>query len=154
MSLFKVGDIWTAPKGEWIVITTNSYIKKDGKLAMGKGVAKEALNKYPMIDQILGEYINETCKHLGFYGIAIITRYNLIALQTKYYFNEISSIELINKSISKLKRIMPESGKINMVFPGIGYGQLSPEKVYKECLKDLADNYIIWSTSKTILGEF
>jgi len=36
-----------------------------------------------------------------------------------------------------------------MVFPGIGYGQLDTLIVCNECLKDLPDNYIIWTKNNT-----
>jgi len=42
------GDIWEQHKlGRWIVITTNGAIKNDGSCVMGRGVAKQAADKYP-----------------------------------------------------------------------------------------------------------
>ena len=154
MPTFKIGNIWSVHNKEWICITTNSYIKKDGTLAMGRGVAKDALEMYPDLDKILGGFVNKVCGNLGFYGVGVVSRYNLIALQTKYHHANKSSIELISKSINKLGQVFhPDelNTNINIPFPGIGYGQLTPSKVYKSCLKDLPANYIIWSTEPIIL---
>lgn len=147
MPILKTGDIWSVPKEEWICITTNSYIKKNGALAMGKGIAGEALNRFPALDDLLGGFIKKNCGHLGFYGIAIVTKYNLVALQTKYHFKDRSTYELIKKSICKLASFhLP--GIVNIAFPGIGYGGLDPEIVWKDCLQDLAaNNYHIWKKS-------
>lgn len=145
MPQFKTGDIWTVPKNEWIVITTNSFVKKDGSLVMGRGVAKEALEKDPMLDKLLGGFVKQTCGHLGFYGCAIIAKYKMAALQTKFHYSNKSSIELINRSIKRLRGSILPFERVNMVFPGIGYGQLSARDVYLSCLKDLPGYYTIWS---------
>jgi len=40
-----IGNIWNYyNKGNWIVITTNGTIKKNGEAVMGRGVALEAKN--------------------------------------------------------------------------------------------------------------
>jgi hypothetical protein len=151
MPQFKTGDIWTAPKNSWIVITTNSYIKKNGRLAMGKGIAKEALDRYPILDALLGGFISRVCGHLGVYGVAVVSKFNLIALQTKTHYAGKSTISLINNSIQKLKECSLPDEKINMVFPGIGYGQLQARDVYLDCLKDLSAKYTIWSKDLFII---
>lgn len=44
------GDIWEYHKqGYWIVITTNGFVKKNGCAVMGRGVAKQAVTKYPSL---------------------------------------------------------------------------------------------------------
>lgn len=49
------GDIWyLAEEYDAVVITTNGYVRKDGKAVMGRGIAKEATEKYPNIDRWLG----------------------------------------------------------------------------------------------------
>jgi len=40
-----------------ICITTNGFVKKDGCCVMGRGCAKEATVRYPMIEMILGDRI-------------------------------------------------------------------------------------------------
>lgn len=54
-------DIWEAhADGGVVCITTNGYVKSDGKAVMGRGVAKGALTLYSDIDAILGEKISWT----------------------------------------------------------------------------------------------
>jgi len=146
MPILKIGDIWKVPAEEWICITTNSFVKKDKTLAMGKGIAGEALDRFPELNKILGEFVIRTCGHLGFYGTAIVTKYKLVALQTKYNFKDKSTYELIKKSINKLvSHHLPNN--INIAFPGIGYGGLDQMIVWNDCLQDLAAKYIIWKKS-------
>jgi hypothetical protein len=158
MPIFRTGNIWTTRTDvySWLAITTNSFIKKDGTLAMGAGIAKEALEKYPDIDKLFGEKIQKLCNPLAFYGVVNVPKYNLFALQTKYHFKDGSTIELIKRSIGKLKVLVSylvlenidyafNNLEIHIPFPGIGYGGLNPKIVYENCLKDLPDNYIIWT---------
>ena len=46
-------------KVDAICITTNGFIKRDGSCPMGRGIAKEALNRYPGIDKKLGSYLSQ-----------------------------------------------------------------------------------------------
>ena len=147
MPKFKTGDIWTSLEDtDWLVITTNTYIKKDGTLVMGAGIAKQASDKYPIIKKIFGDDITSSCGHLGKYHILYWKK--IIALQTKVHYIDPSSIELIQESINRLQIFVnkhPNRSIVNMVFPGVGYGGLSQHKVYEYCLKDLPDNYIVWT---------
>ena len=147
MPKFKTGDIWTSLENtDWLVITTNSYIKKDGTLVMGAGIAKQANDKYPIIKKIFGDDITRSCGHLGKYYILYWKK--IVALQTKVHFKDKSDIELIKESINRLQLFInknPSRSIVNMVFPGIGYGGLNQKDVYEYCLKNLPDNYIVWT---------
>ena|SRR3990167_5006344 len=56
----KTGNIWDfIGKVDAICITTNGYVKRDGTCPMGRGIAKEALSRYPKIDKILGLYLKQ-----------------------------------------------------------------------------------------------
>jgi len=147
MPKFKTGDIWTSLENtDWLVITTNSYVKKDGTLVMGAGIAKQAAIKYPIIKKIFGDDITRSCGHLGEYNILYWKK--IIALQTKVHYIDKSDIELIKVSINRLQLFVnkyPSRSMVNMVFPGVGYGQLNQKDVYEYCLKDLPDNYTIWT---------
>lgn len=49
-------DIWSLiGEADIICITTNGFVKKDGRAVMGRGCAKEAKDRYPDIDLLLGE---------------------------------------------------------------------------------------------------
>jgi hypothetical protein len=51
-------DLWSyIGKIDAVCITTNGCIKKDGRAVMGKGIAAQALQRYPGLDETLGNYI-------------------------------------------------------------------------------------------------
>jgi len=55
---FQKGDMWTAYKdSDLFLITTNSFVRKDGELVMGRGIAQQAKRLYPMVPKIAGEWI-------------------------------------------------------------------------------------------------
>jgi len=39
------GNLWEI-EADWRVITTNGFVKKDGRAVMGRGVARQALQRY------------------------------------------------------------------------------------------------------------
>lgn len=52
------GNIWDlAPDFDAVVITTNGFVKKNGEAVMGKGIAKEAAQRYPELPKLLGKAI-------------------------------------------------------------------------------------------------
>jgi len=143
MPVFKQGNIWDSYNiSNMFIITGNSFIKKDGSLAMGRGIALEAKNKILKIDIIFGKMIIDKCGHLGIYNLI---NYNKIyLLQTKIHFKDPSSIDLIYNGIERLKSIINNQLIINMVFPGIGYGGLTKEEVFHKTLVNLPNNITIW----------
>ena len=53
-------DMWNfIGKVDAICITTNGFVKKDGKAVMGRGCAQEAKRRYPNIDFILAKHIQQ-----------------------------------------------------------------------------------------------
>lgn len=50
------GDIWkvAAENHDWIVIPTNGFVKVNGKAVMGRGLAYQAMEKYPELPAELG----------------------------------------------------------------------------------------------------
>jgi len=54
------GNIWEQyDLGRWIVITTNGEVRKDGACVMGRGIAKQAADKFPDLPYTLGSTIKE-----------------------------------------------------------------------------------------------
>jgi len=143
MPMFRFGNIWNSYDiSDIFVITGNSFVRNDGKLTMGRGIALEARIKFPDIDKIFGKMVVSKCGHLGIYNIIIYER--IFLLQTKISFKDKSTIELIKDSINKLKTYITPDKIVNMVFPGIGFGGLCKEEVYQNCLMDLPLNVTVW----------
>ncbi len=54
------GDLWNhVGHADAIGITTNGTVKKDGAAVMGKGIAKQALDRFPGIDRRLAAYLTQ-----------------------------------------------------------------------------------------------
>jgi hypothetical protein len=125
------------------LVTTNSYIKKDGTLVMGRGAAKEAAKKWPHLPKALGD----TILPLGTYGVRVTDDHSssptrLGAFQVKRHWHDNANLDLIALSCIKLT----EYGEIKIAlnFPGIGNGGLDQEKVKPILDRILPSNIDIW----------
>lgn len=140
------GNIWDFhSKGNWIVITTNEVIKKDGSCAMGRGIALQAKNRFPNLPYELGERIK---KH-GNICFAF-TKYRIITFPVKYGWKEKASYDLIDESCEKLVSIFQRMNRafIYLVRPGCGNGGLGWEDVKPVLDKWLNDRYVVVERDK------
>jgi len=121
------GNLWEYhSRGEWICITTNGYIRKDGRLVMGRGCAKEALQRIPEIAQKLGTLIKDY-GNIPFEFPAL----KIISFPVKEHFRDKADPHLIESSAKAVKRIV-EAHKIEKIIiprPGCGWGHLKWERV-------------------------
>ncbi len=66
------GDIWDLADevldDVGICITTNGYVRKDGKAVMGRGIAKEAAGRFRWLPQTLAEHIKHNGNIVGCWG--------------------------------------------------------------------------------------
>lgn len=128
-----------------ILITTNSFIKKDGTLVMGRGAALEYKNKFSSfnVDKMWGDMIKEACGHLGMYGVIVEGRYGIF--QVKRHFKDKADLDLIRYSIAWLliRAIEKPQEEFHVNYPGIGFGRLRKEDV-APLLQVLPDNVFIW----------
>lgn len=54
------GNIWDLAKDyEAVVITTNGFVKKNGEAVMGRGIAKEVVERFPDFPEALGNMITK-----------------------------------------------------------------------------------------------
>ena len=130
--------------GDIYLVTTNSYIRNDGALVMGRGAAKQLATLYPKIPYELGRRI----QHLGEYNIGVITDkvsgLSLGAFQVKYHFGDAADLDLIKRSADELHKVACEDGRVFHVnFPGIGNGRVSFDSVYP-LIERLPDNVCVW----------
>ena len=145
-------NIWTYhKKGHWIVITTNGYIKKNGKAVMGRGIAKQAMIRFPKLPKEIGHCVTRdgNVTHM-------LVDYHIFTLPVKHNWWEKADIKLIKSSIKGLvwlvdrfltkrqSRYINESPpRIYLVRPGCGNGQLDWEDVRPICEKYLDDRFVI-----------
>ena len=142
-------DIWDST--DCFLITTNSTTKNDGSLVMGRGIARQARDRFPGIDTALGLHIILCAGHLGRYGIvtsphwASGNNYKLAAFQVKTHYSNKTDLNLITYSCLRLNRLAKIHPllRFDLNFPGIGNGKLSRDLVLPT-LEHLPDNVHIW----------
>lgn len=132
------GDIWDKYKeGFWVVIPTNGFVKNNGEVVMGRGLALQVKNKIKDLPFIIGSIIKDSGNNP-----IIIPKYKIITLPVKYNWWENANLQLIEESIKTLLNMMSNdfSGIINskVYLPRIGCGNGKLE----------------WNTVKPILEKY
>lgn len=132
-----------------ICVTTNGFVKKNGKAVMGAGVAKQARDKFEGIDSDLGRLIKrngnivQVIRHIQIKG----KRLSIVSFPTKYNWWEKSDLKLIENSIKQLLVEMNHNhwGRVILPRPGCKNGKLSWLSEVKPLLEIYLDErfYII-----------
>lgn len=136
------GDIWDlAEDFEAIVITTNGFIKDNGEVVMGRGIAKEAKERYPNLPKHLGDWVKANGNVPGITNIVpnitvydVWRPYYLLTFPVKpaYSFNGApgwmvnADIELIRESAKLLVDLVDKNDIKTVILPrpGCGNGRL------------------------------
>ena len=143
MNLLK-GNMWeTWPTTDYFIFTGNSFIKRNGALVMGRGIAREVRDKWPGIDIEIGREISKRIPIFGFYGLVLGKKIGVF--QVKRDFADPADLDLIAES-ADLLQIEAENHphtRYALNFPGIGNGHLKYDHVLP-LLKHLPDNVNIW----------
>jgi hypothetical protein len=151
--------MWTTYKSaDLFLITTNSTLKKDTHaLVMGRGIARQAKERFPKLNLALGKQIQTICGSLGEYGLLISPRWpaaKLGAFQVKRHYSQPASLELIQRSTAALCTWCAEhpDADVYLNFPGVGYGQLHREDVLP-IISQLPEQVTIWEYPLADKGE-
>lgn len=101
------GDLWTYnpiknPLHDIpaICITTNGYVKVNGKAVMGRGIAKQCLERFPGIDKDLGWMIATRGHKVLCFRDAIAQL--IYSFPTKHHWREKADLDLIKLSAEQL----------------------------------------------------
>ena len=134
------GDIWDYHKqGNWIVITTNGTVKKNGACVMGRGVAKQAALKYPRMPFHLGDFIKKFGNHLTLQPYC-----GIFTFPVKHNWWEKADLSLIEASCRELVDTCSVlKPPFYMVRPGCSNGGLDWKDVKPILEKYLDDRFII-----------
>ena len=137
-----IGDIWESG-ADVICITTNGIVKSSGRLVMGAGIAKDAVDKYSDIDITWGS-------HVWKYGnIPCITKCDdgqiLASFPTKNDWRGKSNIWLVIDSAKYLQRELPENCIVAITRPVCSLGQLKWSNVGPILHKILDDRFTIYN---------
>lgn len=134
-----VGDIWDQDC-DWLCITTNGDIKKNGRSVMGRGIALQACQKYPNIDLILARKIKERGNVVS--SLVKDGKKIIIAFPTKYHWRDKSDINLIAQSAEQLRGYFFNQKTKPLVMlpkPGCSNGGLDWDDV-KEKISEILDD--------------
>lgn len=133
----RVANLWDEP-ADAKCITTNGFLKKDGSLVMGRGVAQQACRRYPFFPVTAGNYVKTYGNTLGvFTKQHLLKEYKpwepheyFITFPVKHNWYEPADLALIEKSAHELMDMLNEPGfkwmtTVLLPLPGCGNGQLS-----------------------------
>lgn len=108
-------NIWNYhKKGNYIVITTNGFVKNNGECVMGRGIALQAKNKFPKLAKELGKRIKEEGNN-----VFIFDQYDIITFPVKHNWFENAELELIEKSCVQLSELFEEGYQLGADLPKI-----------------------------------
>jgi hypothetical protein len=138
-------DIWSKTGEGFIGVLTNLVVKSNGRLVMAAGQAKEALERYPDIDLLFGDFVNR-----GEHNFQLLVVNNeeypmIFNFPTKYHWSYRSDLVLIRKNAEFLAVVARQcyENKFFLPRPGCGLGGLRWEEVKRVIERILPDNVII-----------
>lgn len=138
-----IGNAWDVYLNyDVLCITTNGFIKNDGSCVMGRGIAKEASTKFPILPKILGGYIKKYGNRC--FKLAKVNNTHLVSFVVKHVWWEDADMELIKSSCLEVSEMATKYGwkKILLPRPGCGNGKLNwkdVEPILRELLDDRFD---------------
>jgi hypothetical protein len=144
MAVFKKGDMWQRlGQVDLFCITTNSTIKQNGSLVMGRGIASQAKKRLPQLPGLAAKLIRVSESDYGF--VVVGGLHPVIGLfQVKRHFSNKADLGLIKLATIRLfQYIVLYNLTVCLNFPGIGNGRLSRDEVLP-IVGLLPDNVEIW----------
>jgi len=139
-------DIWSYWKlNHFIVIPTNGSVTEKGLAVMGRGMASQAVKKFPTLSAELGESILKRGNNCH-----IFRKHRVITFPVKDEWYEKAMITLITKSAKQLVEIADriKIRPIYMVRPGCGNGGLSWTVVMPWLTNILDDRFVVVEINK------
>lgn len=160
MPTFERGDMWDAfNKTGWFLITTNPITRKDGSAVMGRGIAKQAAERFPTLQLDFGRKLSmyktaapeipvPNVSTIGWYGDNSTP---VGWFMVKDHWAADAKLDIIRASVSRLLGAFDAIAwgeldpvtRVDLNFPGIGNGKLSREEVLP-LLEPLPDYVHIW----------
>ena len=149
MPQFQRGDMWSAyNRANLFLVTTNSTLKRNNALVMGRGIARQARDRFPGLDLAFGQAIAGRCGHLGRYRLLVSPQWpnaKIGAFQVKTHYGQSAELALIKESAAALAEwcALHPHQTAHLNFPGIGNGGLLHEEV-APLLATLPHQVTIW----------
>lgn len=140
-----------------VFVTTNSYVKSNGNLVMGRGFAKSLSVFYPELPEYGGFAVSQYPQPMSFmprfYGIIPLVYQNIGLFQVKTHWQDLALEPLIMLSTLMLSEYASkyDNRAIALNFPGIGNGKL-PIETIEPIIDMLPENVDVWQFPRPILG--
>ncbi len=127
------------------MITTNPIITKEGKLVMGRGIAKQMRDNFPGSDKEFAKMVRGfPHRYTGeIYYEPVFGKQAVGYFMVKHHWRDKASIPVIMRSVAELIERAENCSRIDLNFPGVGNGRLDKELV-KPLLEYLPDNVNVW----------
>ena len=136
-----VGDIWEYAATSVIVITTNGSLTPDGRAIFGRGVARQALARYPGLADKLGRMLADAGSHVFDLGNGVVT----FPVEESPW--SLPDLRIIARSARELRELADHSGwqRIVVPRPGCGGGGLAWKDVQPLLLPWFDERFIVIS---------
>jgi len=136
-------DVWEIHRGfsrMAIVIPTNGTVTHIGHAVMGRGLARDAAQKFPSLPKELGKRLIEGGNKPYYFP-----QYSIITFPVKKQWYEHADIELIRWSCGKLVERIKEEGLTKVYVPrvGCGNGKLDWRRVKPVLMAELSPVCVI-----------
>lgn len=144
---YEIGNIISKiGRGEVVCVTTNGFVKRNGEVVMGRGIALQIQRRYPSVPKHLGSLIRKHGNRPMIIG-TIRQKTKLVSFPVKHNWWEDADLQLIEDSCIKLVAMADKFGWEEVILPrpGCGNGNLEWEQVYPILSKYFDDRFVIMS---------
>ena len=132
-------DIWSYQGQAIIAITTNGSITRDGRAIMGKGVARQAAERFPELRHQLGRLLQVRGNHVHEIMLGLVS---FPVEETPYSLPE---LRLIRRSAEELRLLADQCGWTQVLVPrpGCGGGGMRWQEVQPVLEEFFDDRFIV-----------
>lgn len=125
------------------MIPTNGAVRADGVCVMGRGLAKQAAERYSEFPYYLGHEIKLFGNH-----VYLDRCRKMFSFPVKHHWSEPADLKLIARSVEELKELCRHSSlsilKTKIYLPRVGCGNGGRDwKEVKPILRSLSDDFIV-----------
>lgn len=148
-------DLWTHP-ADIVCITTNGDVNKRGLAVMGRGVARQAVQRYG--EEVQRRLAAELQHGYGLHFSCIWNGFapgkDLYAFPVKYHWYELAGLPLIRRSAEEMAQQARNNPQYIYLLPrpGCGNGGLTWAEVKPIIAPILPDNVVIVSPEKAVVS--
>ncbi len=121
----------------YVCISTNGFVKKNGEAVMGRGNAYQFNLRYLNARKKLGELIRMKGNNVN--TLQDTANFTYLTFPVKHNWYEQADIELIKRSCMQVKALLKENDKVLLPRPGCGNGGLKWCEI-KPLLEDILDD--------------